>query len=290
MVASLCLAPCVQAPLAGADDLSEFESARARYDRHDYPRSVDAFRKLVGTDPPRISNALLVLESRKYYAASLLFLGAQDDAQQQFRLLLQQEPEYAIDPLAFPTDVVALFDEVKLGMRHDLDQRRESELSRQREAEQKDRAAEQLRQQNLARLRALAEERELRRENSRWIATIPFGVGQLQNGHRTLGLALAVTEGLAAATSIVTFAEHQSIANDRPAASDVDSENRRQHAWFTANLVSFTTFAALALIGVVDAHVRFVPDRARIVPRPLPLDLDRWVKEQSDRLTAKPAP
>ena len=102
VAASLCWLPCVRAPLVHADDLSEFELARSRYDRHDYARAVDAFRKLVGTDPPRIANALLVLESRKYFAASLLFVGAESEARQQFRLLLQQEPEYALDPLAFP--------------------------------------------------------------------------------------------------------------------------------------------------------------------------------------------
>ncbi|MDB4973099.1 MAG: hypothetical protein JWN48_1440 [Myxococcaceae bacterium] len=290
VVASLCWAPCARAPLAHADELSEFESARARYDRHDYARSVDAFRKLVGSDPPRLNNTLLVLESRKYYAASLLFVGAEEEARLQFRLLLQQEPDYGLDPLAFPTEVVDLFDQVKASLRRDLDQKREAELRRQWEAEAEARAREQLRQQNLERLRVLAEEREVRRENSRWIATVPFGAGQFQNGHRRLGLALAVTESLAAATSVVTFIGHQSFADDQPSASDRDSINRRQRAWFTANIVSSSAFAALALLGVLDAHVRFVPDRVTITPRPLPLDLDRWVKEQAQRLTAKSAP
>jgi hypothetical protein len=290
VVASLCWAPCALSPHARADDLSEFEAARARYDRHDYARAVEAFRKLVGSDPPRISNALLILESRKYYAASLLFLNVEGEARLQFRLLLQQEPDYTLDPLAFPTEVVALFDDVKLGLRRDLDLRRETELAQKREAEQKARSAELLRLQNLERLRQLAEEGEIRRENSRWIATVPFGVGQFQNGHRRLGTALAVTETLAALTSVVTYVGHQSYANERPGASDVAEVNQRQRQWFAANIVSFSTFAALAVVGILDAHLRFVPDQVTVRERPLPLDLDQWVKAQAARLTAPPAP
>ena len=87
---------------ARADDLADFEAARSLYDQQSYARAVDAFRLLVGSEPPRLTDPLLVLESRKYLAASLLFMGAEAEARAQFRLLLQQEPSYALDPLAFP--------------------------------------------------------------------------------------------------------------------------------------------------------------------------------------------
>lgn len=271
---------------ARADDLSEFEAARARYERHDYARAADAFRALVGSDPPRIGNALLVLESRKYYAASLLFLGKSDEARAQFRLLLQQEPDYALDPLAFPTEVVGLFDDVKATIRRELDSQREAEQSRARAAEREAQAVVQLRRYNLGRLRALAEEERQRSANSRWIASVPFGIGQFQNGHRGLGVALAMGEGLTVATSIATYIGHQNVANEHPSVTEVDDARRRERQWRTANVVSFATFAALALIGIVDAHVRFVPERVKATPRPLPPDLDRWVKEQASRLVA----
>jgi hypothetical protein len=288
VVASLCWLPCARAPLGHADDLSEFEAARGRYDRHDYARAVDAFRKLVGSEPPRIANALLVLESRKYYAASLLFVGAESEARQQFRLLLQQEPSYALDPLAFPTEVVALFDEVKLSLRRDLDSRREAELQQQQEAARQAATAEQLRRHNLDRLRRLAEERVVRSDNSRWVATVPFGVGQFQNGHRGLGVALAMAEGLAAATSAFTFIGQQSLAGERVTAANRDSLDEEQRRWVTANIASFSAFAVLALVGIVDAHLRFVPGRVTTTPRPLPPDLDRWVRDEAKRVTSPP--
>ena len=274
------LAALSSAPHAKADELTDFEAARTRYERHDYTRAVDAFRKLVGSEPPRIGNALLVLESRKYFAASLLFVGAKDEARTQFRQLLQQEPDYALDPLAFPTEVVALFDEVKNEVRRELERKRAAEETEKQEAERAARAAEQLQRQNLSRLRALAEQEVELTRNSRWIATVPFGVGQFQNGHKGLGVALAMAEGLAAVTSVATFIGHQNVADDRPTATELRETQRLEGSWFKANVASFTTFAALALVGIIDAHVRFMPARVRSAPRPLPPDLDRWVRSQ----------
>lgn len=268
-------------PQARADDLSEFESARSRYDRHDYQRAVDAFRALVGGDPPRITNALLVLESRKYYAASLLFVGAEEEARLQFRLLLQQEPDYALDPLAFPTEVVALFEGVKSQQRRDLDRRREAELSEQRAAAQEAEAARLKRRENLARLRTLAEEQTIEVRNSRWLATVPFGVGQFQNGHRGLGTALAMAESFAAATSVVTYFGHQGLLDQKVTANDSDNLKQRERIWRAANWASFGTFAVLAIAGIVDAHVRYVPARVIQTPRSLPEDLDRWARDQA---------
>jgi len=266
--------------LASADDLSSFEAARARYERHEYARAVDAFRALVGTDPPRVANALLVLESRKYFAASLLFVGSKEEARAQFRLLLQQEPDYTLDPLAFPTEVVALFDEIKEAIRHDLSRKREAEQQRELEAQRDLLRTEQQRRTNLRRLQSLAESQELLVQNSRWIATVPFGVGQFQNGDRGLGVALAMAQGLAVATSVVSYIGHQRIADDNPTMQELRETRRVERVWQTTNLVSFSTFAALALIGIVDAHVRFVPGHVRAKTRPLPADLQYWLKQQ----------
>jgi hypothetical protein len=284
----LCWLPCVRGPLVHADDLSEFELARSRYDRHDYARAVEAFRKLVGSDPPRIANALLVLESRKYFAASLLFVGAGSEARKQFRLLLQQEPEYALDPLAFPTEVVAMFDEVKAALRRDLDSKREAELSQQREAAQQAATAEQLRRHNLERLRGLAEEHEILTQNSRLVASVPFGAGQFQNGHRGLGVALAMAEGLAAGASIGTFIRHQALADELASESNRSDLVDQQRRLLTANWVAFGTFAVLAVAGIVDAQLRFVPGQVTSSQRPLPPDLDRWVRDEAKRVTAPP--
>jgi hypothetical protein len=265
---------------ARADDLSDFEAARSLYAQQAYARAVDAFRLLVGSDPPRL-NHLLVLESRKYLAASLLFMGAEAEARTQFRLLLRQEPSYALDPLAFPTDVFTQFEQVKQDLRDELAKRIQEEQRELRRAQEEERERERLRLENLARLRAMASTGESRERNSRWIATVPFGVGQFQNGDKGLGVALGMLQGLAATSSVVSYVSHERLADDEPSSSELRSAQSIERAWRNANIASFSVFVALAIIGIIDAHVRFVPERVNYQPRRLPPDLDRWLREQS---------
>jgi tetratricopeptide (TPR) repeat protein len=282
----LVVALLLLAPSAMADDLIDFEHARALYTKRNYSGAMHALQELVGSDPPRVTERLLVLESRKYLAASLLFLGKRDEARAQFRLLLAQEPNYAIDPLAFPTEVVTLFEKVKADLMAQLEEAR-AEQQRRRDEEQRlaqERARKE--QENLERLFRLAQESQTRSENSRWIATIPFGVGQFQNGHKSLGMALAVLEGLAAGASIATFIGHQQVADDKPSRAEQREADRVEEVWRVSNQASFGVFIALALIGIIDAHVRFVPARVRSEPRNLPPDLKRWAEEHKLGLDA----
>ena len=143
------------------------------------------------------------------------------------------------------------------------------------------RDAERQRTENLARLRSLASTGESRERNSRWIATVPFGVGQFQNGDKGLGVALGMLEGMAAVSSVVSYVAHERLADDEPNSAELSSTQSIETAWRTANIASFSVFVALAIIGIVDAHVRFVPERINYQPRKLPPDLDRWLREQS---------
>lgn len=70
--------------------------------------------------------------------------------------------------------------------------RRENELARRR-AEQREYREQQLEK--------LAREESLVASNSRYIATIPFGVGQFQNGDEAVGALFLVSETLLLATA-----------------------------------------------------------------------------------------
>jgi hypothetical protein len=168
VLGSLCLTSVGLPGLARADDLTDFEHARTLYDKRNHAGAAAAFKLMVGTDPPRVTERLLVLESRKYLAASLLFLGQQDEARAQFRLLLTQEPGYALDPLAFPTDVVTLFERVKQAVQSESEKARESEQRAREEQQRQQLAAAQAEQANLRKLLSLASESETRQQNSRW--------------------------------------------------------------------------------------------------------------------------
>jgi hypothetical protein len=268
------------APRVRADDLTDFEKARTLYEKRNYAGAAAAFMDMVGTDPPRISERLLLLESRKYLGASLLFLGRAEEARGQFRLLLLQQPDNTIDPLAFPKDVVALFERIKNEVQSELKQTREAEARAREEELRKAARAAETERQNLRHLLALAGEAQTERSNSRWVASIPFGVGQFQNGHKNLGVALAVLEGIAAVTSIATYLGHQQVADDRPSRDDLGETRRIESLWRTTNIASFSAFLALAVAGVIDAQVRFVPARVTARRRPLPPELEQWATER----------
>lgn len=281
----LCLAAFAPGP-ARADDLTDFDHARSLYVKRNYSGAAAALKALVGTDPPRVTERLLILESRKYLAASLLFLGQRDEARAQFRLLLAMEPFYTLDPLAFPTEVVNLFERVKSDLEVQL---AEARIEQERQREELQRLAQERAEherKSLAQLYELAQQSQTVQRNSRWIATIPFGVGQFQNGHKSFGMALAVLEGLAVAGSIATYIGHEQVADDRPDRGNVAEKQREEAIWRTSNNVSFGVFAALALIGIIDAHVRFVPGRTSDRRRPLPPELKRWGEERKLSLDA----
>ncbi len=264
-----------------ADELADFEEARAAYDAQEYTRAVELFEALVGVSPPRLTDRLLVLESRKYLGASLLFVGAKARAKEQFRLLVLEEPTYLLDPLAFPTEVVQVFEQVKAEVQAELDRAAAEERERLANEVRLRREAEQLRRENLARLTEIARIERVQQVNSRWIATVPFGVGQFQNGHNGLGSALAMAEGLAVATSVFTFIFHQQLRDEEVSPADVGDAQRREELWRTVNITSFAAFAALAVIGIVDAHVRFKPEQTTERTRPLPADLETWSSSET---------
>jgi hypothetical protein len=69
----------------------------------------------------------------------------------------------------------------------------EEEAARRRRLEQEDE------QRRLAAMAPVVERRVVQREF--WVTMLPFGLGQMQNGDRSLGIALATSEVIAGATS-----------------------------------------------------------------------------------------
>ena len=239
---------CMAAP-ARADDLQILQAARTAFEQQEYAASVRGLERLVGGDEPRVSGSMR-LESRQYLAAAYLYVDRPRDARQQFLLLLRENPDYELDPLQFSQDVLRVFRAV-----------RERELRRRAERQERERAAAALLRDAamIERLRALAAVNE--HENSRLVATLPFGVGQFQNGHEGLGWVLAISSGLLAATSITTFLIHQSLANPDPRTVPRVEWERAELGLALANQIATGLLGLVAVAGIVDAHLRFVPVR-----------------------------
>lgn len=276
LVLGVLVCACWAAPQAAkANDFEAFESGRQAYEAQDYARAADVFEQLVGGDVPRLQNRSLVLESEKYLGASYLFLGKLNQAEQHFEKLLGMEPEYMLDPLAFPEDVQRLFAQVKTRLDSE---RAAADQAKKREAEERARAqVARARKENerWKQLFRLAETERVHEVRSRWLAMVPFGVGQFQNDHDGLGLVLAVSEASLLAISITAFVFHENttLRGQTPTASEVNDARLAESAFRYTNQISFGLFAVLAVTGVIDAQTRFTPTRSYDRKRPLPPDL-----------------
>lgn len=263
-----------------ADDLEDFEAARAQYEAQHFEAAVQLFEDLLLGPVPRVRNLALRLESRKYLGAAYLFVGRSDDAREQFRQLLEEDAAYTLDPLGFPAAVHAVFDEA-----------REQLEARRRAAEQA--AAEHLDEEERQRLLRLAAEQERMRQleelanyetivipNSRALATVPFGTGQFRNGNRAFGATLAVGQLALLAGSVGTYVGLRSLLaisaqctadpsdcplemgppggpRTRDELQFIDRERRVR----VSNYILTGGFVALVLVGIIEAHVNFVPER-----------------------------
>ena len=260
---------------AVADDFDDFEAARRAYQAQRYDDSRARFESLVGGQVPRLSSRPLILESRKYLGASYLFLGREKDAEAQFDQLIRMDNAYEIDPLAFPGEVIAVFERVRERTNRILE-----EAARQRRDQEEQARSDEARdivekQSRMLRIRELATSETVETQNSRVVAMIPFGVGQFQNRHDSLGTGLVISEGLLAVTSIVSFFLHESLRNEAPTEADRGDAEALRDGFKLTNWISTGALAVLAVVGIVDAQLRFEPDFKEVRERTLPDELKR---------------
>ncbi|MBK8171090.1 MAG: hypothetical protein IPK60_12200 [Sandaracinaceae bacterium] len=259
---------------ARADELSDFQHARSAYESQDHRTAVARFEELLGGDVPRISTRALILESRKYLGASYLFLTRRADAEHQFELLLRDDPQYELDPVAFPAEVIQIFTDVRTRLVSEATRteaaRREREEAARREAA--DRLL--LERGRMDRLLSLAGEERVEVQHQRWIAWLPLGAGQFQNGHTALGTTFLVAESLLLATSITTYIWHATLPDSSALTVQSRAEARtREENLVTLNYISLAAFVGVAAIGIVDAHIRFVPFVSQTRHRDVPPEL-----------------
>jgi tetratricopeptide (TPR) repeat protein len=257
---------------ARANEFEQFQKARSAYEALDYELAADLFEQLVGSDPPRLEDPALVIESRKYLAASYLFLGRLEPAEREFERLLRAEPDYILDPLAFPDELQRLFGRVKARLADE----RAVAAKVHAETTQRDEAAksEARRREQIRTLVKLARTERVQRVQSRWVAMIPFGVGQFQNDDNGLGVGLAVSEGLLLSVGVATFLLHENLRGQRPSEADRSDAELAETAFRYANQISMVLFGIVAVAGVIHAQIEFDESRTVERHRELPPELE----------------
>jgi len=140
--------------------------------------------------------------------------------------------------------------------------------------------AEQLRQQEAGRQQALLElarSETVVTENRRWLACVPFGVGQFQNDKPGLGWLFLTTEtaafgvmlgGMAAEIELGTHGGGQT--DQSREASDLPSLSTKSDRARATWVIGMYTFAALGAGGILEANLNFVPRFERQRKRPIP--------------------
>ncbi len=275
------LAPAV----CRADDAQELELAKNRFNNGQYEEAHEQFSRLLEPSLPpcdggpigacRLTDADLIERTRVLDAASLIALERPALADAQIEKVLRQNPAYAPSPALFPQEVVDRFTEVRGRLREALEKLAEQqahEALKRRLAEQQAREAQE---KWIAAVQRLAGQEARIEVNSRWLAMIPLGVGQYQNGDTRLGVLFTTSELLLGAASLVSGVIVQSYYAQFDATRGCDefcyaTLNRDKATAALVNQISFGGLMAVALAGIVQAQIAFVPEKVTPLSRPVP--------------------
>lgn len=224
--------------------------------------------------PHRLRDRDNKVKGRYYYILCLLGQGNGKLADDQIRDAIRENPLLGPDPLIYPKSMVQRYDTIKKDMIKEQEAATLAEIQ-EREAEQeaaRKRAKEM--ERRLERLRELAAQETVIQKNSRWIASIPFGVGQFQNRDRALGWFFAVSETALLATWLSAVgAELWFTSKADNARTDRERLSNRLDSWRRVNTITGYSFLGVAAIGITEAHLSFEPEFRRTRPRDLPPEL-----------------
>jgi tetratricopeptide (TPR) repeat protein len=246
-------------------ELAAFANGKKLYENGQHDQAATYFALATDGPTPSIKDPDLVNQARMIRGASNMYVGRIAEADAQFERILRGNPKFQPDSILFPPGVIDRFN----GIRDRLD-KEAAEKKAGDAATKKIKELEADKARLTSRLSALedyAKKYEIVTKRSRIIASIPFGVGQFQNGDVGLGVFFAATEGIALTAATVSWAYHYSLPL-RP----VDTEEARSAANTArvVNWISLGAFVALAVGGIAQAHIAFVPETRETHARPLP--------------------
>ena len=216
-----------------------------------------------------------------YRAACLIALGKRDEADDVFRGAIRENPQMAVpNAIVFPPAVIERFIVVRTTMMEEIRRAEEERTLRERQAAlaaRKKAEQEKLRVQHLEKL---ASEESVVVQNQRWMAWVPFGVGQFQNRDYVLGGVFLATEVLLAGTAVTAASIELSLNSQAKGGAgltvNVPQLNQSLKAANTVALAATGGFLLAAGLGIVQANLAYVPEfpggvrPRKAPPRPVP--------------------
>jgi hypothetical protein len=264
---------------ARADTAADLEKARAAYLAHKYDDAEARLRPLLDAlldaksrghdDPDSIADA------RMYLGAVLLAESKRDDANAMFEKLLLEKPDYQPDTLRVSLEAINAFIDTRKRLNDKLTAITEERI-RLAEAERvKADEARKKAEARTAMLEKAAGEEVFMEKTSRWLALLPFGVGQFQNGQKALGYTFLSGEALLGAGSIVGAAlmfynsgQTQAAVLRGDGTAPAYNARAQEAAW--AGDIFGAGFLLAAAVGIVHAELTFVPEKVTVRKRDLP--------------------
>jgi hypothetical protein len=276
-IVALLLAACFVAVTdrAAADAVSDLEKAHNAYVAHKYDDAEARLRALLDPSAGTLKDADNIADARMYLGASLLAHGKKADAEGVFEQLLRDKPDYQPDSLRVTLQAIDALIDVRSRMREELASIQAERVRQAQEQKAKADADRQKAALRLAMLEKLGAEETVIQNNSRWIALLPFGVGQFQNGQAALGWTFLAGESLlviGSAISKVVNIYNENQMNDAIASNSFTANGYHARAYdaFLATNLFTAGFALVAIVGIVHAQVTFVPEHVQVRARPLP--------------------
>ena len=256
-------------------DAGELERIVSLYSGGKYEECTRAVAHLLDPEnKDRLRNPEVLEEARLYHATCLVMSGREKEAIMPLRAALTQNPTMGTpDSLTFPPPLISLFLEVQKEFGDAIKAEEEKRLAALAKAQETVKATEQAEKHRVKKLEELASTEVIVQRNSRFVATLPFGVGQYQNGRSTLGTLFLVSESLLLGTSLAAvgvMGYQYTLVDPRAFGSDIT--HNATIAW-KVSIVSFYSFAAIALGGITEAHINFVPEVRSRRKRELPKQL-----------------
>jgi len=260
---------------ASADALGDLDKAHSAYVAHKYDDAEARLRALLDPKTGPLKDADNVADARMYLGAVLVAEGKKDEAPRVFEQLLVDKPDYEPDPLRVSLESINVFLDVRSRLRDKLTALQAERVRKAQDERAKVDAERQRAAVRLAMLEMLASQEVVREKNSRWLAMVPFGAGQFQNGQDALGATFLTAELAMAIGSFVGAGLTLYDAGQARAAlksGDTTAGPYQQHAQFAAIAgdVFAAGFFATAAAGIIHAQATFVPERTHVEKRPLP--------------------
>ncbi len=223
----------------------------------------------------RLRDPDVIATARIYHASCLIGGGRTAEADQPLRDAILADPQMKPpDQMVFPGPVVERFLRVRDTLHEEIRKAEQMKVERaRREAEQRAlKAREQ--SERVRALEELASREVVIVKNRRWLALIPFGVGQFQNQNPELGWVFLTSEIALGATALTALAMQTHFTLEAHEVQNPDN-NAVLKTWNTLLDVSAWAFVGVAVLGIAEAELSFVPERREERKRPIPPSLRR---------------